>query len=84
MVKRYDDQTPQYRGDEPDERLYPGITNRMESLELQQKFREERIKRLCEKYRCTQEDACRFIDLREEGYAVYEATVMAGIADPNC
>lgn len=52
-------------------------------MELQQKFREERIKRLCERYRCTQEDACRFIDLREEGHSVYEAAVMAGIADPN-
>ena len=51
--------------------------------EEKQKFREERIKRVCAKYNCSQEDACRFIDLREEGHGVYTASVMAGIADPH-
>ncbi len=83
MTNRYDDETPQYRGDEPDQRLYPGLSDRLESMELQQKFREERIKRICETYGCTQEDACRFIDLREEGHGVYQAAVMAGISDPD-
>lgn len=72
MANRYDDETPQYRGDD-----------RIQTQEFTQKFREERIKRICEKYRCTQEDACRFIDLREEGYSVYESAVKAGIADPD-
>ena len=83
MTTHYDDEIPQYRDDKPDERLYPGLTNRMESMELQQKFREERIKRICEKYKCTQEDACRFIDYRDEGHGVYQAAVMAGLSDPD-
>ncbi len=48
-----------------------------------QKFRVERIKRIMEHYKCTQERALTFIDLREEGHGVYQASVMAGIADPN-
>lgn len=48
-----------------------------------QKMRELRILRTCAKYKCSQEDAIRFIDLREEGHGVYQASVMAGIADPN-
>lgn len=72
MVKRYDDQTPQYRDRDP-----------QQTAELSQKFREERIKRICVQYSCSQEDAIRFIDLREEGYSVYEASVKAGLADPH-
>lgn len=69
--------------DAPDEELYPGVTSKIESLKLQQTFREERIKRICEKYKCTQEDACRFIDYRDEGHGVYQAAVMAGLSDPD-
>ncbi len=64
--------------------IFPYLNGREEQLDLAQKFREERIKRICESYKCSQEDACRFIDLREDGHSVYEASVMAGIADPNC
>ena len=63
--------------------IFPSLAGREEALEFEQRFREERIKRIMEKYRCTQEDACRFIDLRDEGYSVYEASVKAGIADPD-
>lgn len=70
MTNHYSDSISRYRDE------------RVESLEFQQKFREERIKRICEKYDCTQEDACRFIDYREEGYSVHQSAVMAGIADP--
>ncbi len=48
-----------------------------------QKFRVERIKRIMDNYKCSQERALTFIDLREEGHGVYQASVMAGIADPT-
>lgn len=33
-------------------------------------------------YECTAEDAQRYIDLREEGYPMHQALLMAGLADP--
>lgn len=48
-----------------------------------QKFRVERIKRIMDNYKCSQERALTFIDLREEGYSVYQASLMAGISDPT-
>lgn len=63
--------------------LYPSFGGHQETLEFQQKFHEERVKRIMEKYECAREDAERFIDLREEGHAVYQAAVLAGLADPN-
>ena len=48
-----------------------------------QKMREERIKRIMEQYKCSNSDACTFIDLREDGHSVYQASVMAGIEDPH-
>lgn len=34
-------------------------------------------------YDCTLEDALRFIELREEGYSVYQSAVLAGLSDPD-
>jgi hypothetical protein len=42
-----------------------------------------RIMRITEIYRCSREDAWRFIELREEGCGQYQAAVLAGIADPE-
>ena len=42
-----------------------------------------RQERIMAHYGCTAEDAQRFIDLREDGHSTYEASVMAGLADPH-
>lgn len=42
-----------------------------------------RQERIIAHYGCTAEDAQRFIDLREDGHSTYEASVMAGLADPH-
>ena len=42
-----------------------------------------RQERIMNTFNCSAEDAQRFIDLREEGYSTYQASVMAGIADPH-
>lgn len=41
-----------------------------------------RTQRIMDQYQCTAEDAQRFIDLRDEGYSISQAELMAGIADP--
>lgn len=33
-------------------------------------------------YGCTADDAQRYIDLREEGYSLHQAALMAGLSDP--
>jgi hypothetical protein len=33
-------------------------------------------------YGCSAEDAQRYIDLRDEGYSMHQAALMAGISDP--
>lgn len=42
-----------------------------------------RQQRIMNTYNCSAEDAQRFIDLREDGHSTYEASVMAGLADPH-
>ena len=41
------------------------------------------VKRTMDKYGCSSEDAQRFLDLREEGYSIYQAKLMAGLCDPD-
>lgn len=41
-----------------------------------------RIERVIDQYSCTVEDARRYIELRDEGHSQYDASVMAGLADP--
>ena len=41
-----------------------------------------RIQRIMEQYQCNHEHAQRFIDLRNEGYSITQAGLMAGISDP--
>lgn len=49
-----------------------------------EKFRmESEVQRVMDRYGCDQEDAVKYLDLREEGYSQYQATVMAGIHDPD-
>jgi hypothetical protein len=40
------------------------------------------INRLIRKYGCDSETACRYLDLREEGYPMHQALLMAGLTDP--
>lgn len=44
---------------------------------------EQRIERVMAGYRCSREDAIRYLDLRDEGYSQHQAAVMAGIKDPD-
>ena len=41
------------------------------------------VKRTMDKYGCSSEDAQRFLDLREEGYSMYQSKLMAGLCDPE-
>lgn len=50
---------------------------------MTERFDTERLKRVMASYHCDQESAIAFINLREEGHGVYQASVMAGIADPH-
>lgn len=43
---------------------------------------EKRIQNIMEQYKCNREDALVVIYLRDEGYSMHQATVMAGVADP--
>lgn len=45
--------------------------------------REQRIQNIMDKFHCSREDAIRVIDLRDEGYSICQATLMAGITDPD-
>lgn len=42
-----------------------------------------RLQRIMGHYGCDAEDAHRFLDLRDDGHSAYEASVLAGIADPH-
>lgn len=42
-----------------------------------------RIESIMRRYRCSQEDAWLYLDMRDEGYSRYQAAVLAGIADPH-
>jgi|GEM_PF-2119655 len=42
-----------------------------------------RLQRIRDQYGCSQADAQRFIDLRDEGYSITQAALMAGLADPH-
>ena len=41
------------------------------------------IERVMDAFKCSREDAQRYLDLREEGHSQYEAALMAGLADPH-
>jgi len=41
-----------------------------------------RMQRLMSQYQCSSADAQRFIDLRDEGYSITQAALMAGLSDP--
>ena len=43
--------------------------------------RETRIKNIMDKFGCSREDAIIVIDLRDEGYSMCQATMMAGVTD---
>ena len=40
------------------------------------------VQRIMQSFSCSEEDAIRYLNLREEGYSSYRAKLMAGIADP--
>jgi hypothetical protein len=42
-----------------------------------------RVQSVMLRFRCDSESAWRYLDLREEGYSQYQASVMAGLADPS-
>ena len=41
-----------------------------------------RIQRTMAQYKCSASDAQRFIDLRDDGYSITQAGLMAGLIDP--
>ena len=43
----------------------------------------QRVDRIVANFRCSREDAWRYIELRDEGHSQYAAKIMAGIADPD-
>jgi len=45
--------------------------------------REERIKNIMLKFSCCYNDAVEVINLRDEGYSMCQATMMAGVTDPS-
>lgn len=46
-------------------------------------YEESAISWTMRKYGCDQETAQRFLDLREEGYTMYQAKLMSGLGDPD-
>lgn len=42
-----------------------------------------RLQRVMETHRCSAETAQRYIDLRDEGYSIYQAKLMSGLIDPD-
>lgn len=42
----------------------------------------KRLQRIMAHFGCSQEAAQRFIDLRDEGYSIDQAALMAGLSDP--
>ena len=45
--------------------------------------REQRIKNIMDHFNCDYDDAVKVIDLRDEGYSMCQATMMAGVTDPS-
>ena len=43
--------------------------------------REQRIKNIMDHFNCDYDDAVKVIDLRDEGYSICQATMMAGVTD---
>lgn len=41
------------------------------------------VRRIMDHYGCDSEEAQLYVDLRDEGYSVYQAGVLAGIRDPD-
>lgn len=52
-------------------------------MNYEQDAASRRLQRVTQHFRCGEENAQRFIDLRDEGYSSYVASVMAGLADPH-
>jgi hypothetical protein len=46
-------------------------------------FPPEKIQRVREFYKCSEEDAVTYLLLKEEGYSTKQAALMAGISDPS-
>lgn len=44
---------------------------------------EQRIQNIMDKFGCDRDDAIEVIDLRDEGYSLCQATMMAGVTDPS-
>lgn len=70
-------------GNEDEPEVEDPVATFGEKMKMQEEARSARIKSIMERYDCSNEDAVRFIDLREEGHTTYEAAVMAGLRDPD-
>ena len=44
---------------------------------------EQQIKNIMDKFGCDRDDAIEVINLRDEGYSLCQATMMAGVTDPS-
>ena len=42
-----------------------------------------RLQRVMQQHKCDEDTAQRYIDLRDEGYSIFVAKVMSGLADPE-